>query len=105
MNISELAVKRPIFITCLFVLTLVLGALSMRDMSVDLFPDVTFPVVVVNTVYPGASPREIETLISKPMEDEISTISGIKHLRSVNKESVSTIVVEFNFGMDVNEAE
>ncbi len=105
MNLSELSIKRPIFITCFFSLLMITGILSMKRMPVDLFPDITFPIVTVTTVYPGASPREIETLISKPLEDEISTISGIKTLRSVNKEGVSAVIVEFVLGSDIKDAE
>lgn len=105
MNIAGLAIKRPIFITCLFLLIVILGTLSMKRMPVDLFPDVTFPVVTVTTEYPGSAPREVETLISKPMEDEISTISGIKNLTSINKEGVSAVVIEFVLGTDIKDAE
>ncbi len=105
MSISELSIKRPIFITCLLLLILVLGFFSFMKIPVDLFPDVTFPVVVVNTPYPGAAPREIETLVSKPLEEELGTIAGVKTVRSVNREGLSLVVAEFTLETDVKYAE
>lgn len=105
MNLADLSIKRPIFVTCLVLLILVLGFLSMQKLGVDLFPNVTFPVVTVSTPYPGAGPSEVETLISKVFEDEISTIAGIKRLRSINKEGISVVVAEFTLETDVKYAE
>ncbi len=84
---------------------LVAGVLFLKRMPVDLFPDVTFPVVVVNVPYRGAGPAEIETLIAKPLEDEVSTISGIKRLNAIAQEGVGTVVTEFNLDVDIKYAE
>jgi len=84
---------------------LVVGYLSLKKLGVDLFPNVTFPVVTVSTPYPGAGPREVETLVSKVLEDQISTVAGIKRLRSVNKEGVSIVIAEFTLETDVKYAE
>lgn len=105
MNLPELSIKRPIFITCVFIITLVVGALAMSKLPVDLFPNVTFPVVTVTTVYPGAGPKEVETLVTKPIEDELSTLSGIKRLSSFSRDSVSVVVAEFNLDVDVKDGE
>jgi HAE1 family hydrophobic/amphiphilic exporter-1 len=105
MNLAELSIKRPTFITCLVLVMLAVGYWSLETLGVDLFPNVTFPVVVVTTPYPGASPAEIETLISKPIEDEVSTISGIKRLSSNNLEGISQVVAEFTLETDVKYAE
>jgi hydrophobic/amphiphilic exporter-1 (mainly G- bacteria), HAE1 family len=105
MNLADLSIKRPTFITCLVLVMLAVGYWSLKNLGVDLFPNVTFPVVVVTTPYPGASPDEIETLISKPIEDEVSTISGIKRLSSNNYEGMSQVVAEFTLETDVKYAE
>ncbi len=84
---------------------IVLGWISLNRMPVDLFPNVTFPIVMVNTPYPGAGPQEVETLISKVLEDEISTLPGIKSLKSINKEGVSTVIAEFTLETDIKYAE
>lgn len=78
MNIAHLSIKRPIFICSIVLLMLLTGWVAMGRMGVDLFPDVNIPVVSVATIYPGAGPEEIEELISKPLEEELSSISGLK---------------------------
>lgn len=105
MNLAELSIKRPIFITCIVGLTLILGYTSLRKMSVDLFPDVTFPVVLIQTVYPGASPVDMEKLVSKPIEDELGSLSGLNRITSQNSESVSAVIMEFKIGTDIKDAE
>lgn len=105
MNLADLSIRRPIFITCLIVLMLAVGALSLKKLPVNLFPDVTFPIVTVSTVYPGAAPKEVETLVSKIYEEELSTITGLKSLKSINKENISIVVAEFSLETDVKYAE
>jgi HAE1 family hydrophobic/amphiphilic exporter-1 len=105
MNLADLSIRRPIFITSIVLVMLAVGFSAMKRLGVDLFPDVTFPVVIVNTVYPGAGPQEIETLVSKPMEAEISTLPGIKRLSSISKEGISTVVAEFTLETDIKFAE
>lgn len=105
MNLADLSIKRPTFITCVVVVMLAVGYYSLKNLGVDLFPNVTFPIVVVTTPYPGASPNEIETLISRPIEDEVSTISGIKRLSSNNLEGTSQVIAEFTLETDVKYAE
>lgn len=105
MNLAELSIKRPVFITSVVVLMLVAGLMFLKRLPVDLFPDVTFPIVVVQVPYRGAGPAEIENLIAKPLENEISTISGIKRLNSIAQEGVGIIVAEFNLSTDIKYAE
>ena len=105
MNLADISIRRPIFMTCVVLLTLIAGLMSMSRLGVDLFPDVTFPIVTVTTPYPGAGPAEVESLVSKPIEDELSTLSGIKRLSSTNSEGVSVVVAEFALEVDVKYAE
>ena len=105
MSLWNLAIKRPIFITCVVLSIMAVGWLSLQRLAVDMFPNVTFPVVTVSTPYPGAGPKEVETLVSKPLEDEISTLTGIKTLSSINREGLSTVVAEFTLETDVKYAE
>ncbi|MBC7691461.1 MAG: efflux RND transporter permease subunit [Methylotenera sp.] len=105
MSLADLSIRRPVFITCIVVIMLALGLFSMQKLGVDLFPNVIFPVVTVSTPYPGAGPAEIETLVSKPLEDEMSTIAGIKRLSSINQEGISTVIAEFTLETDVKFAE
>lgn len=105
MNLAQLSIKRPIFMNSIILMVMAVGAISFKSLSVDLYPEVNIPVVSVTTVYQGAGPSEIETLISKPIEEEISAISGMKRLTSKSLEGVSQVVAEFNQGVDVKYAE
>jgi len=105
MDIIKISIKRPVFISSIVLLTLIIGFTSFRKLGVDLFPDVTFPIISVQTIYPGASPNDIEEQISKPIEEGIASLSGLKRLYSTNLESVSIITAEFQFGTDVRNAE
>jgi HAE1 family hydrophobic/amphiphilic exporter-1 len=84
---------------------LAVGWMSMRKLPVDLFPNINFPIVTVTTIYPGSGPNEIETNVSKVIEDEVSNISGIKNVRSISREGASQVVVEFNLETDIKYAE
>lgn len=100
MSLAELAIKRPIFITCLVLAMIVVGIHCFQTLSVDKFPDTSFPTVSVSTTYPGASPSEIETLVTKPLEDEISTIAGLKRITSTSMEGSSQVTAEFLMSVD-----
>jgi len=105
MNLSALSIKRPIFITCVVSLMLILGGICLKSMPVDLFPDVTFPIVGVQVTYPGASPIDMEKQVSKLIEDELGSLSGLKTMTSNNLDSMAMIILEFRLGTDVKDAE
>ena len=105
MSLASQAIKRPVFLTCIILMMLAVGYLSMLKLPVDLFPDINFPIVTVTTIYPGAGPNEIETNVSKVIEDEVTSISGIKTVRSISREGASQVVVEFTLETDVKYAE
>jgi hydrophobic/amphiphilic exporter-1 (mainly G- bacteria), HAE1 family len=104
MNISAIAIKRPVFTVMVAVALLVLGIVGYQRLGTDLFPDVSFPVVSVTIVYPGASPAEMETQVSKPIEDVVVSLNGIDRVRTFSREGVSTTVVIFKLDVDVKEA-
>ena len=95
MTISEICIKRPVFTWVLVAIPVVLGLVSYGSLGVDLFPNVDFPVCTVTTVLNGASVEEMETSVTKPIEDIINTVSGIDELRSETLEGVSVITVQF----------
>jgi len=105
MNLPALSIKRPIFISCVVSLMLILGAICLSRMPVDLFPDVTFPIVGIQITYPGASPIDMEKQVSKLVEDELGSLSGLKTMTSNNLDSVVMIILEFRLGTDIKEAE
>ncbi|MCB0393335.1 MAG: efflux RND transporter permease subunit, partial [Bdellovibrionales bacterium] len=105
MKLWELSVKRPIFVSSILFALIVVGLLSLKKLPLEMFPDVTFPIVTVSTIYQGAGPTEVETLVSKPIEEELSGLAGVKVIRSINRESISTVIAEFNLSVDVKYAE
>jgi HAE1 family hydrophobic/amphiphilic exporter-1 len=105
MNIAAFSIKRPIFIASLVILMLATGWISLKRIGVDLFPDVNIPFITIMTTYRGAGPEEIETLISKKIEEEVASISGLKRVSSDNMEGVSMVMCEFYLGQDIKEAE
>ncbi len=105
MNLAELSIKRPIFITCLVLLMIIVGIISYKKMPVDQFPDVTFPVVFAEIQFPGASPIDVERQISKVIEDEVSSLPGVETVSSNNYDSVAIIVIKFKLGTDIKESE
>lgn len=105
MNIIDLSIKRPVFITCVFLFSIVTGLLCFKKTNVDLFPDVKFPVISIVTRYNGAGPKEIENLISKPIEEAISAVSGIESLKSMSQDNVSIIILQLKLGTDIKYAQ
>ena len=94
----DVFIRRPVFTTMLVLLLVVFGLNSYPSLGIDLYPDVEFPIVNVTVTYTGASPEEMESLITKPIEDAVSSVSGIKTLSSVTREGVSQVNLEFEFG-------
>jgi len=80
----------------------VIGAFSYSKMGVDLYPDINFPVVAVTTVYPGASPQEIETTVIKPIEEAVGTIAGIDQVRSSCSDSFGMVIIQFKMEANIN---
>lgn len=102
MILSDLAIRRPVFTTMVIMAIVVFGLVSLRRIGTDLFPKVEFPIVVVSTVLPGADPETVETTVSDPIEQAVSTIAAIKRLRSVSSDSVSQVVIEFELEKDID---
>lgn len=95
MSIWDLCIRRPVFTVMLVSAPIVLGIISYMRLGVDLFPNVELPMVVVTTTLKGASVEEMETSVTKPIEEIINTVNGIDELRSTTKEGISTVVVQF----------
>lgn len=93
-------IKRPVFTTMFILLLVVFGIRCYPEIGVDLNPDVDLPIVSVRVTYDGASPQEMETLVTKPIENRVSQVSGIKTLSSTVLEGYSETVLEFNIGVD-----
>ncbi|MBC7329804.1 efflux RND transporter permease subunit [bacterium] len=102
MNLYEFSVKRPITILMVIIAVFLLGFVSLSRLKIDLLPDITLPVVTVTTVYPGAGPEEVETLITKPLEEAVGTVKNLDEISSYSMEGVSNIMVRFKWGTDID---
>lgn len=100
MWITRVSISNPVFATMLMAGVLVLGLFSYQRLSVDQFPNIDFPVVVVTTTYPGASPEVVETDITRRIEEAVNTISGLKTLTSRSYEGQSVVIAEFDLLTD-----
>lgn len=101
-KLAEVCIRRPVFATMLIMMLVVLGLDSYRKLGVDFFPKIDFPFVSVTTVLPGASPEEVESQISKKIEEAVNTVSGIDELRSISSEGVSMVQISFVLEKDAD---
>ena len=104
MKLADISIKRPVFATMVIAAIVVVGIVLYLRLSVDLFPDVNFPMVTVTTVYPGAAPETMETQVSDTLEEAINSISGIRELRSTSIEGVSQVIIMFDLERDLDVA-
>lgn len=100
----SLSVERRVAITMLMLIVMVFGLLSLSRLSLDMLPDVTFPVVTVVTHYEGCAPEEMEQMITVPLEGAIAGINGVKRIRSECAEGMATVFVEFEWGTNLDYA-
>ncbi len=100
MFFTRISIQNPVLATMMMAALMVLGVFSYQRLRVDQFPDINFPIVVVTTEYPGASPESVETDITRPVEEAVNTVSGIKTLSSRSYEGQSVVIVEFDLSID-----
>lgn len=102
MKIARLSVLRPVAMAMVILLILILGIVSLRSLPVDLFPELTFPVAAVTVTYEGAGPEEIEQLITRPIEEIMSSIPNVESVSSTSRTGGALILVSFNWGTDMD---
>jgi len=103
MKIVNFAVKRPVTITILVTVLILLGVFTYSKMGLNLLPDMKLPVAAVMTTYPGAGPEEVEQ-VSKTLESALASVSNVKTIRSISSSGSSIIILEYNWGTDMNMA-
>jgi len=103
MGLSRMAVKRPVATATILILILLIGAVSLYQSPLDLLPDIQPPVLAVITSFPGSSPQETLDLVTRRIEGEVAAISGITGISSVSQESISLVILQFDWGMDVKD--
>ncbi len=101
---TRISINNPVFATMVMAALVVLGLYSYSRLKIEQFPDITFPVVVIQTNYPGAAPESVENDVTRKIEEGVSTISGIKNLTSRSYEGVSVVIIEFDLAIDATAA-
>ena len=102
MNITEISIKRPSLIIVLFSVLALLGFIGYKNLSYELMPDFNQPVVVIKTVYPGAEPNEVETSVSRKIEDALSNLEGVDYLVTKSLPNASVIIANLKYGTDLD---
>lgn len=102
MKISEFSIKRPITVFMGIVALLIFGIVSYSRLNLDMLPTMDVPIILVNTQYIGAGPTDVEGEVTKPLENVISTVSNVENVKSISREGMSTIIIQFADGTDMN---
>ncbi|MGP4059132.1 efflux RND transporter permease subunit [Halobacillus sp. H74] len=102
MKLVNLSVKRPVGVIMVVAAILALGFVSLRSLTIDLYPEIDLPIAVVSTSYEGAAPQEVEKLVSRPVESSVSSIEGLEVLQSQSQAGASLVLLQFNTGVDLD---
>ncbi|MCH8524159.1 MAG: efflux RND transporter permease subunit [Balneolales bacterium] len=104
-KLSKLAVERPVTFIMMTLIVIGFGLFGLSRLSLNLYPDVSFPTITVYTTYEGVAPEDIETLITRPIEEQVGSVSGLRRVRSLSSQGASVIKLYFNWGTDIFIAE
>ncbi|MDA3799654.1 MAG: efflux RND transporter permease subunit [Kiritimatiellae bacterium] len=102
MFLSNASIRRPIAMSCLLIALVLLGFNTYRKMGLEMLPSIDAPIITIKTIFPGASPEQIETDVAKRIEDKVMTLNGIKHVESTAMENVCFTFLEFEYGTDID---
>src|SRR5215468_3095404 len=104
MSIPRFAIQRPVMMAMISAIVILLGAISLTRLPVDLLPDISAPTVSVRVNYTGVGPLEMESLVTRPLEQTLSAVSGLEMMNSSSQEGSSQISMNFVWGTDIPEA-
>ncbi len=102
MSLTSLSVRRPVATVMFFLGVILLGVVSLRNLTVDLLPSLSYPKLTVITEYPGAAPEEVERFITVPLESRLAPVAGVKRVKSISREGLSIITLEFHWGTNMD---
>ena len=97
MNITEFSIRRPVTITMIFLATVVFGLVSLGRLNLRLLPEISYPTLTIQTEYPDAAPAEVENFVTRPLEEAVGVVNGLRTLRSVSRPGLSEITLEFSW--------
>jgi len=104
MNLSKISVKRPVLALMMTLIIVLLGVVSLTNMQMDLFPDINLPYAVVSTSYTGASPEEVENIVTRNIETAMATVNNVKTISSTSSDGRSMVILEFNQNTNMDSA-
>ncbi len=104
MKLVNTSVKRPVGVIMIVLAIIAMGIISVRNLAIDLFPEIDLPIAVVATSYPDAAPQEVEKLVSEPMEGALSSIEGVNTIQSQSQSGSSLVIIMFNNGTNLDNA-
>ncbi|MDB6163304.1 MAG: superfamily protein [Xanthomonadaceae bacterium] len=103
-SVVEFATRRRVTVAMMTITLVLFGLIALQSLKVNLLPDLSYPTLTVRTEYTGAAPTEIETLVSKPVEEAVGVVKGLRKLKSVSRTGQSDVVLEFAWGTDMDQA-
>ena len=104
LSMTKFVLRRPVT-TFLVVITLIFfGFMNFSTMKMELLPNMNFPYLIVTTTYPGASPEDVDELLTKPVEEEVSLLSDVKQIQSLSNENFSMVIIRYNYGTNMTKA-
>ncbi len=104
MNLTRTVLRRPVTTVLCVLCLIVFGGLSIFNSKLELTPEMEMPMMVISTLYVGASPEDINDLVTKPIEDEVSVLSGIDQITSISNENMSLVLLQYEYGTDMDKA-
>ena len=104
MSIPRFAIQRPVMMSMISIIVVLLGGISLTRLPVDLLPDISPPTISVRVNYTGVGPLEMESLVTRPLEQQLSAVSALQQMNSTSQEGSSQIQLNFTWGHDLNEA-
>ena len=105
MKITTMAIKRGITFFMIYLIVIGFGLFSLARLKIDLFPDLTFPVIAIISQYTGVSPYDIENTVTRPIEETVSAVENVKKVSSITSQGLSLVILEFDWGTDMDQAE
>ena len=104
MGLTKYVLKRPVTTVMVVLCLIVFGLQSVLSSKMELMPTMDMPMLIVATVYPGASPEDVNDLVTTEIEDEIGSLSGIDTIQSMSMENMSMVIIQYDYGKDIGEA-
>ena len=101
MFLADVSIRRPVFATMMMATLVILGIVGYQRLGIDEYPDITYPVVIVQVAYPGASPQVMERDVARPIEEALNTVEGAREITSTSMNGSAFVRVQLNLGMDV----